>query len=59
MSPQNASDATCSINPNKESHMPALSLMFDDANRIVTNCQAIINGKKQAEKPTTLKRVKS
>ena len=52
-------DATCGINPNKESHMHALSLTFDDADTITTSCQAIIDGKEQAEKPTTLKRVKS
>lgn len=52
-------DATCGINPNKESHMHSLSLTFDDADTITTSCQAIIDGKEQAEKPTTLKRVKS
>ena len=52
-------DATCGINPNKESHMHALSLTFNDADTITTSCKAIIDGKEQAEKPTTLKRVKS
>lgn len=52
-------DATCGINPAKESHMHALSITFDDANTITTSCKAIINGKEMAEKPTTLKRVKS
>jgi len=52
-------DATCGINPNKESHMHALSITFDDADTITTSCQAIIDGKEQPEKPTTLKRVKS
>lgn len=52
-------DATCGINPKKESHMHALSLTFDDADTITTSCQAIIDGQEQAEKPTTLKRVKS
>ena len=52
-------DATCGINPSKESHMHALSLTFNDADTITTSCQAIIDGKEQAEKPTTLKRVKS
>ena len=51
-------DATCGIS-SKESHMHALSLTFDDADTITTSCQAIIDGKEQAEKPTTLKRVKS
>ena len=52
-------DATCGINPSKESHMHALRITFDDADTITTSCQAIIDGKEQAEKPTTLKRVKS
>lgn len=52
-------DATCGINPKKESHMHALSLTFEDADTITTSCQAIIDGKEQTEKPTTLKRVKS
>lgn len=52
-------DATCGINPNQESHMHALSITFDDADTITTSCQAIIDGKEQTEKPTTLKRVKS
>jgi len=52
-------DATCGINPNKESHMHALSITFDDADTITTSCKAIIDGKEQAEKPTKLKRVKS
>jgi hypothetical protein len=52
-------DSTCGINPNKESHMHALSITFDDADTITTSCKAIIDGKEQPEKPTTLKRVKS
>jgi hypothetical protein len=52
-------DATCGINPAKESHMHALSITFDDADTITTSCKAIIDGKDQPEKPTTLKRVKS
>ena len=52
-------DSTCGINPNKESHMHALSITFDDADTITTSCKAIIDGKDQPEKPTTLKRVKS
>ena len=52
-------DATCGINPAKESHMHALSITFNEADTITTSCQAIIDGKEQAEKPTTLKRVKS
>jgi hypothetical protein len=52
-------DATCGINPEKESHMHALSITFDDANTITTSCKAIVDGKEMAEKPTVLKRVKS
>ena len=52
-------DSTCGINPKKESHMHALSITFDDADRITTSCKAIIDGKETEEKPTTLKRVKS
>jgi len=51
-------DATCGINPAKESHMHALSITFEDADTITTSCKAIIDGKEMAEKPTTLKRVK-
>jgi hypothetical protein len=39
--------------------MHALSITFDDADTITTSCKAIIDGKDQPEKPTTLKRVKS
>jgi len=52
-------DATCGINPTKESHMHALSITFNDADTITTSCQAIIDGKEAPENPTTLKRVKS
>ena len=52
-------DATCGINPKKESHMHALSITFDDADTITTSCKAIMDGNEIAEKPTTLKRVKS
>jgi len=52
-------DATCGINPTKESHMHALSIKFDDADTITTSCQAIMDGKEIPEKPTTLKRVKT
>lgn len=52
-------DATCGINPARESHMHALSITFDDADTITTSCLAIIDGKEMPEKPTTLKRVKS
>ncbi len=51
-------DATCGINPKKESHMHALSICFDDADTITTSCVAILDGKEMPEHPTTLKRVK-
>lgn len=52
-------DATCGINPTKESHMHALIISFDDADTITTSCSAIIDGKEEAPHPTVLKRVKS
>ena len=52
-------DKACGINPKKESHMHALSISFDDADTITTSCKAILDGKEQAEHPTTLKRVRS
>jgi hypothetical protein len=51
-------DATCGINPAKESHMHALSITFDDANTITTSCIAMMEGKELPPQPTTLKRVK-
>lgn len=52
-------DATCGINPKKESHMHALSLTFDDADTVTSNCTAIMDGKELPKNPTTLKRIKS
>lgn len=52
-------DETCGINPQKESHMHAMKLTFDDADTITASCKAIMDGKEQPEKPTTLKRLKS
>jgi len=52
-------DATCGVNPAKESHMHALSIRFDDADTITTSCKAIMEGKEMEEHPTTLKRVKT
>ena len=52
-------DENCGINPNKEPHMHALTLRFDDADTITTSCKAIIAGQEMAEKPMTLKRVTS
>jgi hypothetical protein len=51
-------DATCGINPSKETHMHALSITFEDADTITTSCRAMVDGKELEEKPTTLKRVK-
>ena len=51
-------DATCGIDPKKESHMHALTITFDDADTITTSCKAIMDGKEMPEHPTTLKRVK-
>src|SRR6266850_205300 len=45
-------DATCGINPAKESHMHALTITFDDADTITTSCKAIIDGKAMEEHPT-------
>ena len=47
------------IDPEKESHMHAVTISFDDANTITTSCKGIIDGKEMPEHPTTLKRVKS
>jgi hypothetical protein len=52
-------DATCGINPKKESHMHALTIKFDDANTITTTCKGFMDGKEMPEHPTTLKRVKA
>jgi hypothetical protein len=52
-------DTTCGIDPTKESHMHALTISFDDADTITTNCKGIVEGKAMPEHPMTLKRVKS
>jgi hypothetical protein len=52
-------DATCGINPTKESHMHALTITFDDPDTITSNCKAIMDGKETDPHATTLKRVKS
>lgn len=52
-------DATCGIDPKKESHMHALSITFDDADTITTSCKAMMDGKEMTEQPATFKRVKS
>lgn len=52
-------DKTCGINPEKESHMHALTITFDDVNTITTSCKGFVDGKEMPEHPTTFKRVKS
>ncbi len=52
-------DRTCGIDTQKESHMHALTITFDDANTITTDCKAMIDGKEMDSHPTTLKRIKS
>lgn len=52
-------DKSCGIDVNKESHMHALTITFEDKDTITTRCKAIMDGKAVEDKPTTLKRVKS
>jgi hypothetical protein len=52
-------DKTCGIDVTKETHMNALTLMFNDTDTITVSCKAIIEGKEAPEHPTTLKRVKA
>jgi len=52
-------DATCGIDPRKESHMHAVTITFDNADTITTSCKAIMDGKEMPDHATTLKRVKS
>ncbi len=52
-------DATCGVDPAKESHMHALTIRFDDPDTITTSCKAIIDGNPSEDHATTLKRVKS
>ena len=52
-------DATCGIDPKKESHMHAMTLTFDDADTITMSCKGIMDGKEEPDHVTTLKRVKS
>jgi hypothetical protein len=49
----------CCIKADKESHMHALTMRFDDADTLTVSCKAMIDGKEAPEHPTTLKRVKS
>ena len=52
-------DPTCGIDVAKESHMHAMTISFDDANTITTNCKAVIDGKEKEDHAVTLKRVGS
>ena len=52
-------DQSCGINTEKESHMHAMTIHFDDADTVTTSCKAMIDGKQMEEHPCTLKRVKS
>jgi hypothetical protein len=47
-----------SIDPAKESHMHGMTIRFEDADTISTNCTAMTDGKQTTGHPTTLKRVK-
>jgi hypothetical protein len=49
-------DASCDIDPAKESHMHALVIRFDDADTITTSCVPMINGKKEQSHSVALKR---
>jgi hypothetical protein len=48
----------CGIDCEKESHMHALTIRFDDADTITSSCKALIDGKVAPEHATTMKRVK-
>ena len=51
-------DKTCGIDAAKESHMHALTINFDDADTITTNCKALVGGKEMPDHPSTFKRTK-
>ena len=51
-------DKTCGIDAEKESHMHALTINFDDADTVTCGCKAFMEGKEMPDHPTTLKRVK-
>jgi len=53
-----AFDESCGINVKKESHMHAMTLIFEDANTLTASCKAFMDGKEMPEHPTTLKRVR-
>jgi hypothetical protein len=52
-------DKTCGIDAEKESHMHALTITFEDANTITSSCKPIIDGKEVPDHAVTLKRVRA
>jgi hypothetical protein len=52
-------DKSCGIDAAKESHMHAMTISFDGADTITTNCKAFIGGKEMETHATTLRRVKT
>ena len=52
-------DPTCGLDVNKETHMHAITITFDDSDTITTSCRGIKDGKDMPEHPTTLKREKA
>ncbi len=50
-------DKSCGIGE-KESHMHAMTITFDDADTFTTSCKSIMDGKEVPDHATTLKRVK-
>jgi hypothetical protein len=51
-------DARCGIDPEKETHMHALTLKFVDPDTIESSCRAFADGKEAPAHAVTLKRVK-
>lgn len=51
-------DATCGINPKKESHMHALKIVFNNKNTITTSWKAISEGKEMPSQPSKLTRIR-
>ena len=52
-------DSCCAIDPKKESHMHGITISFDDADTITTQCRAFIDGQEMPAHPATFKRVKT
>jgi hypothetical protein len=49
--------AGCCVKTDKEAHMHALKLRFDDTDTITVSCTSMVDGKEGPQHPTTLKRV--